>query len=442
MKNGPNPSLYTEEKKRSQNTWKRRRLLKRILTLVLSGIFLCVSTLAAVEIWPSLGAQAANTLRDLFGPQVVARLETVVFQAQDALKQWQYQSGIEQAEGPWDSVLPGPSPTQTTTAEPSMTPTPSQNIPKPERTAPPATERLAVQDLQTASPSPTPTRVTWPPANLTPLGTLEGEGIWTPYLFDAQGNMVSARTFLQPDPERPYAIVAVVAFDLTRTRLHFVLGFNDPGLPDGPKGDGLIPDRDRQAGVLLAAFNGGFRTANGQFGAMAGGVVALPPLDGMATVGIYKDGTVRLGSWGTEITDSPELVAWRQNCPLVIQDGEISPRVYNESTVDWGGTISNQIVTRRSGMGLDEEAKTLYYFAGPGLSMPALADAMRTAGVHNGMLLDINHFWVHFTAIRAEGDTLLADPLLPNDMIDHVDRYLNPSPVDFFYVTLRDTGQP
>jgi hypothetical protein len=74
--------------------------------------------------------------------------------------------------------------------------------------------------------------------------------------------------------------------------------------------------------------------------------------------------------------------------------------------------------------------------------MPALADAMLTSSVHYGMLLDINNFWVHFTAIHAEEGSLVAEPLLPKDMIDQIDRYLGPSPVDFFYITLRESDQP
>jgi hypothetical protein len=292
---------------------------------------------------------------------------------------------------------------------------------------------------QTALPSLTPTQEVWRPADLAPFGELAGEGAWEPYLYDAAGQVVAMRTFLQPDPERPYAIVAVVAIDLTRTQLHFVLGFNDPGLPGGPRGDGLIPEPDRSGGRLLAAFNGGFRTANGGFGAMADGVEALPPIAGMATVGIYRDGSVRIGEWGQEIAADPELVAWRQDCPLVIRDGEVSERVYNDSIVDWGGTISNSIVARRSGLGLDAVGETLYYFAGPSLNMPALAAAMRAAEVDAGMLLDINHFWVHFTAFYdGEAGDLLAAALLPEEMIDQVDRYLKASAVDFFYVTLGD----
>ena len=400
----------------------KSRLFKRILSLVLLAILVsCAGTVVVIEIWPNIGAQLANHMRDLIGPRAVAHIETIVFQVQDSVKQLQYQFGVEQAEAPW-----GSSPI-------SLEMTPSSQV---------SNEPQDQLPVKAVSPTPTPTPYVWQLSTLIPFGSMQGEGVWMPYLYDREGRAVAMRTYLQPDPERPYAIVAVVAFDLTRTRLHFVLGFNEPSLPDGPKGDGLIPEKDREAGVLLAAFNGGFRAANGQFGAMADGIVALPPKTEMATVGIYRSGEVRIGNWGEEINDTPDLQAWRQNCRLIIQDGEISPRVYNNSITDWGASISNQIVTRRSGLGLDRAARTLYYFAGPSLSMPVLADAMLAAGVHYGMLLDINHFWVHFTAIHSEEGRLVAEPLLPNDMIDHIDRYLGPSPADFFYITLLESRQP
>jgi hypothetical protein len=425
----------------------RRPSLRRILALVLLAIlFSAASTVAIVEFWPSFGAQIADQMRDLLGPQIVARMEGIIFQAQDTVIHWRYQYGFEQAEAPWGSnatpleptpiaqiALGGPSTTpesaQLTSTSYAVTETPAAAA-QPE-------DPQGQLPAEASSPTPTPTPYGWGLSALPPFGSMEGEGVWLPYLHDREGHMVAARTFLQPDPARPYAIVAVVAFDLTRTRLHFVLGVDEPSLPGGPKGDGLIPGRDREAGVLLAAFNGGFRAANGQFGAMADRIVALPPKGEMATVGIYRGGEVRIGSWGADIDDTPDLQAWRQNCRLIIQDGEISPRVYNNSIADWGGSVSSEIVTWRSSLGLDRGGKTLYYFAGPSMSMPVLADAMRAAGVGDGMLLDINDFWVHFTAIQSEEGELVAEPLLPKYMKDKIDRYLSPSPVDFFYITAR-----
>ena len=438
-------SLRNPRKIDQDNGLNRRRSYKRILALVLVTILLsCIASFAAVEVWPSFGARVADGMRKIVGPQPVAQLESVVFQVQDTVKRWQYRWGGEEAEAPWENNVNPLKLTSTAqdlfeeTIVPSELTIPTPNVTKTPDFVDPVKDLQEQPTVSVASPTPTPTPTlsVWQLSPLLPFGSMEGEGIWIPYLHDQDGEVVAVRTFLQPDPERPYTIVAVVAIDLTRTQLHFVLGFDEPSLPDGPTGDGLIPDEDREAGVLLAAFNGGFRAANGHFGAMANNIEALPPIDEMATIGIYRDGAVWIGNWGEDITDTLDLLAWRQNCRLIIQNGEISPRVYNDSIVDWGASISNNIVTRRSAIGLDQEAQTLYYFAGPGLSMPVLADVMLATGVHQGMLLDINNFWVHFSAIHSIEGELIAEPLLPKDMYDQTDRFLGPFAADFFYVTL------
>ncbi len=429
------------------------RSIRRILVLSLIALFLsCVGTMGIAEIWPYFGAQVADQVREVFGARVVAGLETIVFQIQDTLKGWWYQLSPKEPESPWKSTevqLEAAPFSLVMNVEASLTPLPTKCLSSP--TAIPifpsgSTAQTALTGFQhqvtTSSPTPTQSPYHWQLSNLVPYGSLDGEGVWQPYLYDLEGHLVAQRTFLQPDPERPYTVVAVVAFDLNRTRLHFVLGFNEPSTPDGPRGEGLVPGVNRQPGILLAAFNGGFRAANGHFGAMADGIIALPPKDDFATIAIYQNGEVRIGNWGEEISESPNLLAWRQNCRLVVQDGAISTRVYSNSVTDWGASISNQIVTRRSGLGLNQTGEVLYYFAGSSLSMPILADTMLAVGVHDGMLLDINHFWVHFTAIRDIEGELVAEPLLPDDMIDHIDRYLNPSPVDFFYITALENQQP
>ncbi len=424
------------EENRAGSMRARRLPRWRVFALVvLIGLAACVGGLAIIETRPSLAAQIADLLRTTLGPRVVASLEAVVFQAQDAFKRWEYQVGGEQAEAPWasDATRPG---SDAASQPPPHTGEPGGGAAAPTSEA--ASTAPAPSPARLVSPGPpaTPTPAAWQPAPLPPMGDLEGEGIWQPYLYDRDDGPVAARTFLQPDRARPYAVVAIVAFDLTRTRLHFVLGYRDPGLTGGPRGDGLIPAPVRESGALLAAFNGGFRTANGMYGAMADGIVAVPAIPGMATVAIHQSGEVRIGAWGEDIHENPDLEAWRQNCAPVVRDGQISERVYNDSLADWGGSVSGSVVTWRSGLGLDRAGKTLYYFAGPSLSMPALAQAMIHAGVHDGMLLDINAFWVHFTAIRLVDGQMVAEALLPQSMIDKVDRYLLRSPVDFFYVTL------
>jgi len=415
-----------------ERSW--RRLLAVSLGLV---VLLGLAGMAAVSRWPELGALAARPLRQVLGNRGVALLETALFEAQDGVQRAQYGLGLQEAAAPWE-VEPAtavmPTPTATLPATPTAVSSP---------TPPPPDATIAPTAVPTATPSPSPTLpptpVPWTLPPLVPFGELAGEGEWQPYLHNPAGEVVGLRTFLQPDAERPYALVAVVAFDLARVNLHYVLGTMEPSLADGPRGNGLIPAEHLQAGKLLAAFNGGFMASHGAYGAMSEGVAALPAKDGYATVAIRQDGGVRIGVWGQDILAGEDWAAWRQNARLVVEDGEINPRVYNGSITTWGGNINGNIVTWRSGLGISPDNTVLYFFAGPSMSMPTLAAAMTAVGVADGLLLDINESWVHFTAVAAgPDDSLLAEPLFPEGMETWIDRYLRQSDRDFFYVTARE----
>ena len=411
---------------RERNGGKKPACLQRVLAwsgwILLGCALVLAGTLAAVSIRPSLGAQGADLLRGVIGDPAVARLEMEVYQLQDTLQKWKYNLGWATPSAPWGNTpFPRSVPTPTRTPLPLL----AAAIP----TTPAVTQEPA--PVATATPVP----VNWPPAALTPLGSLAGEGAWSAYIQDAAGETVAYRTYLQPDPGRPYTVVAVIAFNLSHTRLHFVLGSVEPYSPDGPKRTGEMPVADKLPGFLLAMFNGGFKARHGEFGAMADGLVALPAQDGLGTLVIYQDGGVRIGEWGTEITPTADMLAWRQNGPLVIDHGIINPRIYSNLPQDWGYTVNDVSPTWRSGVGVSADQKTLFYFCGPSLSMEALAKAMRAAGADAAIQLDINDYWVHFVAVRTDGKKLILDPLFPYMMFENIDRYLWPYTRDYFYVT-------
>lgn len=397
------------------------------LALIISAgiiVFVSLWVVAAIIFTPSLAAQGSDILRSFIGDQAVSQIESAVFQVHDTLEHWRFTSGMETPSAPWpsappDFVQPAVSPTQ---IAPAVIPVTG------------ATETVPVQP-PAAIPEPSP-MIAWMPPQVTPLGSLEGEGGWSAYIQDSSGTTVSYRTYLQPDPARPYAVVGVVAFDTSQTRLHFVLGSTEPNSPTGPQRAGEMPAEDKEPGVLLAMFNGGFKARHGQFGAMADGNVALPPRADLGTIGMYVDGKLQVGAWDSDIRDSPDLLAWRQNGPLVVHDGQINPLIYDNSPSDWGYTVKDVSPTWRSGIGLTADGSTFYYLCGPSLSMEMLAKSMLAAGIFNGIQLDINNYWVHFVAVRDNGDGLSLEPLFPKMMFENIDRYLYASSRDYFYVTL------
>ena len=450
---------------RKFTSWPRRG---RIVVLVVAGalIVALASSCAAVTVVPAAGAQAADWLRGIIGDEAVAQLENVVYQIQDDVQQVAYAVGIGRPSSPWQGtpVAAGQdaaaqdaaaqdaatqdaaaqdaaaqtaaetaaAPTDSTPLGPTdLPPTLSPLASPTPGGAPTATSDAAVTTTLASTPTPV-AQPTWSVQPLKPMGTLPEEGKWLGYLQNATGQVVAYRTFLQPDKHRPYAVVAIVAFNLSATRLHLVLGTLEPASDVAIARPGTIPAEDLRAGKLLATFNGGFKVAHGHFGVMVNGTAVVPPRDGMATVAFYDDGHITLGEWDPAVLSSTHIITWRQNGPLVIQDGQINPHTADTAPQDWGYTVPGGTAIWRSGIGISADGGTLYYIAGPSLTLPVLATAMQDAGMQQAMQLDINNFWVHFDAIQGPG--LQATPLL-DKMNNKIGRYLLAYPRDFFYVT-------
>jgi hypothetical protein len=112
--------------------------------------------------------------------------------------------------------------------------------------------------------------------------------------------------------------------------------------------------------------------------------------------------------------------------------------VYSDSPSDWGYTVGGKSPTWRSGIGISADGMTLYYVCGPSLTIEALANSLLAAGSAEAIQLDINPYWVHFVAVRRDGNKLILDPLFPGQMKENIDRYLWNYTRDYFYVT----GEP
>jgi hypothetical protein len=274
------------------------------------------------------------------------------------------------------------------------------------------------------------------PAPISP--TLPGEGVWTTAGLPAAGPGAApplAKTFLRPDPARPYALATLLQADLRLARLHMVAGTDQPGGPVGHPGSGLIPAADTSGDRLLAVFNGGFKYADGAYGLMSGGVVYVRPVWGAATVAVTRSGGVFMGAWGKDhrlTTANRGLVAWRQNAGLLIDRGRITAQTQDGSA--WGLSILNSAYTWRSGIGLTKRG-TLLYVAGSWLSAATLAQTLHAAGAVTAMQLDINPNWVRaFTYGRDGQGTLVAwalDPAMPGIGME----YMYGNARDFFYLT-------
>lgn len=272
---------------------------------------------------------------------------------------------------------------------------------------------------------------------MTPVSSasaVPGDGLWSPVqsgTYEANLNLNIVKTTFHPDPNRLYAVATIVKMNMNKLNISAVAGFTEPGGTGNP-GPGKVPPEIQKSGSLSAAFNGGFKKNDGHYGMIVGDKVYEPLASGAATLILYKDKKPEIFNYrGQKI--NPDALAVRQNGPLLVDNSKISTDEKTWDTQNWGLTITNDMYTWRSGVGVDKQGNFIYA-CGPSLIPYTLALTLKTAGAVNAMQLDINPAWVRFSLFDYLGNGSYKYESLVSDMINGGEQYLNGFQRDFFYV--------
>lgn len=388
------------------NAPRRRSRWKVLGFSALACLLAAIVGLAVIPaISPSTGAYIADLLRQVVGVQAVSNLESVSDRLRDDINRLRSSIDPGQPQISWSTSgfanLPMQPPAPATTPDSSSNAKPGPLAPSP--------------NVVTADPQ---------------IG-------WQPYGASADGSPLMAKAMVMVDPQRSYAGVALVRMDLSRLDLHMMPGTIEPAHPSGIgkviPDVGMIPPADRAA--LIAAFNGGFKAVHGHFGMAVDGLTLLPPVNGMATVAVYQDGSVRMGAWNQDLLPSADMVAMRQNCPPLIDAGQLNPALGKNANKAWGFT-NNADVTWRTALGLSQDGRYLIYAVGNGTDAKFLAEALQQAGAYWAMQLDINQYYAHFDAYSQVNGQPVGEALVAQ-MSNEPTLFMSPHVRDFFYLTLR-----
>ena len=319
----------------------------------------------------------------------MAQLESASFRIQDTVNRARYQASGGQPQLNWAQD------TVTTTLQ----------IKRPARAAP--TQAVIVASARPGavanppSPAAAPaqpdvTAITAPsPANLA----------WLAYGAEVNGTPIMARSFVKPDPDRPYARAALVRIDLSQVQLRLMPGtvepvaaaalphFKRPGIHSGRRSE------SRSAvGCLQWRFQG----------------YSWP---------LWHDGRRRYPAPAARRFGDDCAASRRRACQI----GQ------------WGRDLT---ANEKSHVVSAELPAFLIYAAGNSLTVRSLAQALQQAGAYYAMQTDINGFYTRFVTYRpadnpkAAGHPLVADKLL-NEMSGDPALFLHPYDRDFFYVTLK-----
>jgi hypothetical protein len=283
------------------------------------------------------------------------------------------------------------------------------------------------------------TQVTAPPAYEPPAVTpvispaLPGEGQWVAADTWNPGPPSVLTTTFRPDPSQP-GIVAYAAWVRTSsTLLALYPGYEGPGPTTLDRGPEMVPPAAYPD--LLATFNSGFYEADEAAGFYTNGTLYDPMVPGLATVVEWSDGAVDIVDWQGGTAPGPGIVMARQNLPLLVNGGAVSPEASIGS--DWGVTLHGVPAVWRTGLAIDGHGN-LIYVAAPEQTAASLAQVMVDLGAVRAMQLDINPEWPIFVTYGGAG---AQSPSLfvpnPNQVSN---RFLFPSTKDFFAVFIRQPG--
>jgi hypothetical protein len=250
-----------------------------------------------------------------------------------------------------------------------------------------------------------------PTALSSPAGSaLPGEGTWR-VLESVNHEPAMFGTYLRPDAVHTSYAAGIVSMDPRLVRFQLHPGSSDPG-PGDWKSLPYVPAGSRTG--LLATFNGGFKLNSAGGGFYLNGVTHGTLTSGSASVVYYRDGTIKIGSCGSEVKMTPDVAGVRQNLRLIVDHGQIPASVDQNVISNWGATLGGGYYVWRSGLGITRDGRVIFVY-GPALNVNTLADLLHRAGAVEGMQLDINPYWMSFEYYRAHGNPSDPQPanLLP-----------------------------
>lgn len=266
-----------------------------------------------------------------------------------------------------------------------------------------------------------------------PAGSAQPPTGWSVMRTSKSGAPLIATQLLHPDSRDKQAFAAAAWLSPTGLRFTLVPGTIQPGGSWATNAE--VPADQRSS--LAAVFNSGFKYKDLDGGFRAEGTTAVPLKQGEASLAITKDGTATVGAWGTDITDSPDLVAVRQNLHLIVDGGTAVDGLLTRHDGSWSTEHHQVQHTLRSGLGQLADG-SLVYVAGPDMDLQQLADALVSVHAVKGMQLDIHPNMIVFHLFGPGSGTApgKAQQLLEL-MTAPLNRYLVPDRRDFITATER-----
>jgi hypothetical protein len=291
--------------------------------------------------------------------------------------------------------------------------------------------------------------------NINPLYTspkMSGEGVWqsADSPRDPKGRPVIYETFYRPSVDFPNAIVYMMVVDMSKVFMQYYVGTQEPGAYKAASS----VERDMRPRIMAFTNAMWMERHSSGAGAMFRGNVIYPMVNGMATLIVYKDGSVDIREWGPDIPADLVRDA-RQLKHLVVKDGMVVQNVLKhgklaDSEIGLGFLLGgggrdqdgkqHWYVADRSAFGIRRDGN-LVFAIGHHIGTKDLAKALVLAGCVRGMHGDANpdNIVANLYIRDAYGNLVTKHRLSPEQPKYSLKRYEAAYTKDFFGFFLRDS---
>lgn len=294
--------------------------------------------------------------------------------------------------------------------------------------------------------------------NIKPLYTspaMPGEGVWetSGCPRDTQGRPLVYKTFYRPSVAFPNAIVYVMVVDMSRVDMQYYVGSQEPAARLAAST--VEPENRRH---IMAFTNAMWMQRHSKgAGAIFRGKEIYPMVNGMATLIVYKDGSVDVREWSSDIP--VHLVAdARQLLHLIVKDGMVVQTVQKGKRMEdaeiglgfllgGGGKDADGkhfwYVAHRSAFGVRSDGN-LVFAIGHHIGSKDLAKAMVLAGCTRAMHADANpdNIVGNLYIRDSFGNLVQKVKLSPEQSKYSLNRYEKAYTKDFFAFFLKGTVNP
>ena len=240
--------------------------------------------------------------------------------------------------------------------------------------------------------------------NIKPLYTspgMPGEGVWesSGSPRDPLGRPIVYKTFYRPSVDFPNAMVFMMVVDMSKAFMQYYVGKHEPAASQA-----LSEVEQELRPRILAITNALWMQRHSKgAGAIFRGKAVYPMVDGMATLIVYKDGSVDIREWSPEIPLKAVRDA-RQLQHLIVKNGMVVQSIVRGGRKEdaeiglgfllggGGKNLDGQhfwFVAHRSAFGIRKDGN-LVFAIGHHIGSKDMAKALVLAGCERGMHADAN----------------------------------------------------